>query len=145
MKITIKNVFVEIYHSIDQIEQYHDFFRRVYTIIVIEIFDVDSIIALQMAFKAINDSVESKGFVLILFVFDAYFRMIESNAPFSTITQRATAMKKAMKKMKKITTSRQINDAVNTKNDSFIDSIHDLSLNAEVFVFRENNTGRTKK
>ena len=98
-----------------------------------------------MTFKIINDSVEPKGFVLILFVFDAYSRMTESDAPFSTITQRATAIKKAMKEVKKITTSRQINDVVNMRNGLFIDSIHDLSLNVEVFVFREGNAGRTKK
>ena len=98
-----------------------------------------------MTFKIINDSVKPKGFVFILFVFDAYPRMIESDASFSTITQRATAIKKAMKEVRKITASRQINDAVNTKNNFFIDSIHDLSLKVEIFVFRKSNAGRTKK
>ena len=50
-----------------------------------------------------------------------------------------------MKEVKKITTSRQINDAVNTKNGFFIDSVHDLSLNAEILVFRESNAGRMKE
>jgi hypothetical protein len=39
-----------------------------------------------MAFKAINDSAGPDGLVLTLLVFRAYLRIIESDAPFFTVT-----------------------------------------------------------
>lgn len=73
MKITIKNVSIKAHYLVDEVERYHNFSRRVYTIIATEIFDVDSVIALQMTFKIINDSIEPNDFVFILFVFDVFF------------------------------------------------------------------------
>ena len=142
MKITVRNVLVEAHHSIDQMKRYHGPFRRIYIIIATEILDIDSELALQMAFKAINDSVESNGLMLTLLMFDVYLRMTESDASSSTITQRATAMKKAMKEIKKLNDSRQINDALNMKNGPSVVSVHDLFLNSKVFVFRKNNADR---
>ena len=82
MKIIVKNVFVKIHHSIDQIERYHDFFRRVYLIIIAEIFGIDPNLKLQMTFKTINDSINFHGLIFTLLIFDAYFRMIELNVFF---------------------------------------------------------------
>ena len=41
MIIIVRNVFVETHHSIDMIEEYHDFLRRIYNIIIEEIFDIE--------------------------------------------------------------------------------------------------------
>ena len=41
MKITIKHIFVETNHSIYQIERYDVFFRRIYTIIITKISNID--------------------------------------------------------------------------------------------------------
>ena len=64
--------------------------------------------------------------------------MIESDV-FSIITQRVVVMRKTIKKIRKNIVTRQINDAINTRNDSSIESIHDLSLNSDVLMFREKN------
>jgi hypothetical protein len=56
------------------------------------------------------------------------------NLSSSTIVQRAVAVKKAMKEVRKLRTERQINDALNIRNDSLINLIHDLSLNSNVLV-----------
>ena len=85
MEITVRNVPVEAHHSIGQMERYHSPFRRIYTIIATEIPDIDPELALQMAFKAINDSVGPNGLMPTLLVFDAYPWMTESDAPSSTI------------------------------------------------------------
>jgi hypothetical protein len=136
MRITIKTIFVETHHSIEMMKRYHDSLRRVYAIITTEISNIDFEIALQMTFKIINDSIEFDELILILLVFEAYSRMIEMNVSSSTIIQRAIAMKKTMKEVQKFIAIRQMNDVLNTRNDSIF-LIHGLSLNSLVLVFRE--------
>jgi hypothetical protein len=74
-------VLVKAYNFISIVKRYHGLIRRAYQIIVFEIPELDKDIALQMAFKAINDSASPDGLVLTLLVFRAYSRMIESDAP----------------------------------------------------------------
>ena len=96
MEIIVKNVFIEVHHSIDLIECYHGSLCRVYIIIIIEIFKINANLVLQMSFKVFNDLIRSNGFVSTLLVFDAYSRMTDMNASSLTLTQRAIAMRKAM-------------------------------------------------
>jgi hypothetical protein len=63
--------------------------------------------------------------------------MIEINVSLSTITQRAIAMKKAMKEVQKLIAIRQMIDALNTRNNLIIILIHELSLNLSVLIFRD--------
>ncbi len=58
--------------------------------------------ALQMAFKAINDSARPNSFIPTLLVFKAYPRIIKSDAPSPTVAQRATVIKKAMAEIYKL-------------------------------------------
>ncbi len=137
MRIAIKIVFIETHHSIEMMKRYHDSLRRAYSIITIEILDIDFEITLQMTFKVINDSIELDELIFILLIFEVYFRMIEMNVSSSIIIQRAKAMKKIMKEVRKFNATRQMNDALNTRNDlTFL--IHDLSLNSLMLIFREN-------
>jgi hypothetical protein len=137
MKITIKTTFVETHHSIEMMKRYHDSLRRMYAIITTEISNIDFEIALQMTFKIINDSIEFDDLIFTLLIFDVYSRMIEMNASSSAITQRAIAMKKIMKEMRKFNAIRQMNDVLNTRNELSIILIHELSLNSSVLIFRE--------
>ena len=77
-----------------------------------------------MSFKAINDSVGPNGLVPTLLVFGAYPRMTEQEALSPLITQRVTAMRKAIDEVRKSTASRQVNDALNTCNRPSTGSIH---------------------
>ena len=135
MKITIKHVFVETHHSIDQIERYYAFFRRIYTIITTKISSIDFEMTLQMTFKIINDLIDFNELMFTLFVFDVYFRMIELNAPFSILTQRAAAMRKIMNEIKHFIVSRQMSDVLNIRNEFSTIAIHDFSLNSSVLMF----------
>jgi hypothetical protein len=144
MSIRINTVSIETHHSIDMIERYHDSLRRVYVIIIAKISDIDSNSTLQMTFKALNDSIEFNELISTLLVFEAYFRMIEMNAFSSTIIQRFIAMRKAMNEIRKSIVARQVNDALNTRNDSFSILIHALSLNSDVLVYRENNSNQSE-
>ena len=144
MKIIIKNVLVEAHNSIDLVERYHESLRRVFNIITTEMTDISSEFALQMSFKTLNDSVNSNDLVSTLLIFDAYLRMIELNASSSTIIQRFIAMKRVMNEVRKMNASKQIRNALNTRNDSFTTMIHDLSLNSLILVYREGNASQAE-
>jgi hypothetical protein len=115
-----------------------------YVIIIAKISDIDSNSTLQMTFKALNDSVELNELILTLLVFEAYSRMIEMNAFSSTIIQRSIAMRKTMNEVRKSIAARQMNDALNTRNDSFSILIHALSLNSDILVYRERNDNQSE-
>jgi hypothetical protein len=139
----VKIIPVEAHNSIGIAERYHGPVRRAYQIIVVEIRDIDKDMALQMAFKAINDSAGPDGLIPTLLVFGAYPRMTEFDAPSPTTTQRATAIKKAMAEIQKMRAKRQVADALNTRNGPNTDGIHNLELNSQVLVWREGNTGQS--
>jgi hypothetical protein len=143
MNITVKIVSIETHHSIEMMKRYHEPLRRTYSIISTEISEIDSELALQMTFKVINDSTELNDLISTLLVFDVYLRMTEMNASSSTIIQRAIAMKKTMNEVRKLHAIRQVNDALNTRNDP-TSLIHDLSLNFLILMFREDNTDQSE-
>ncbi len=139
MSIEIKTILVEAHHSIEMIERYHESLRRIYSIIIAEMLIIDFESVLQMSFKTLNDSIELDDLVSTLLMFEAYSRMIELDASSSKITQRIIVMKKTMNEIKRFMTIRRINDALNTRNESSTASLHDLSLNVSVLIFREDN------
>jgi hypothetical protein len=102
-------------------------------------FTIDFESILQMSFKALNDSIKLDDLISTLLMFETYLRMIKLNASSFTITQRIIIMKKTMNEIKRFMIIRRVNDALNTRNESSIMTIHDLSLNSQVFVFCENN------
>jgi hypothetical protein len=144
MNIKINIVFVETHHSIEMIKRYHEFLRRMYAIIVAKMSEIDSNSILQMIFKTLNDSINFDDLILTLLVFDAYFCMIEMNASSSTIIQRFIAMRKTMNEVRKLIVIRQLNDALNIRNDSSSILIHNLSLNSDVLVYREKNDNQSE-
>jgi hypothetical protein len=144
MNIRINIVFIETHHSIEMIKRYHGFLRRVYAIIVAKMFEIDSNSILQMTFNTLNDSIDLDDLILTLFVFDAYLRMLEMNASSSTITQRFIAMRRAMNEIRKLNVIRQLNNALNIRNDSFSTLIHNLSLDFNVFMYREKNDNQSE-
>ena len=91
-----------------------------------------------MTFKIINDLIDFNELMFTLFVFNVYFRIIELNVFFFILTQRTTAMRKIMNKIKSFIVSRQINDVFNTRNEFSTIAIHDFSLNSSILMFRKN-------
>jgi hypothetical protein len=70
--IHTKAVLVEAHNSIGMVEQYYRPLQHAYQIITIEIPDIDKDIALQIAFKAINNTIGLNRLVPTLLVFSAY-------------------------------------------------------------------------
>jgi hypothetical protein len=143
MSIIVKIVSIETHHSIEMMKRYHESLRRAYSIITIEISEIDFELTLQMTFKIINDSIEFNDLISTLLVFEIYFRMIEMNASSFIITQRIIVMRKVMKEVRKLHAIRQMNDALNTRNES-TSLIHDLSFNSSMLMFRENNIDQSE-
>ncbi|RFU28088.1 hypothetical protein B7463_g8249, partial [Scytalidium lignicola] len=82
----------------------------------IEIHDLDKDIALQMVFKAVNDSVGPDRLVLTLLVYSAYPCMSELDTLALIISQRVMVIKKAMEEISKIKAKRQVQDVINMHN-----------------------------
>ena len=135
--VTTKDVPVEAHNSVGIVERYHGPVRRAYKIISEELPDLGEDSALQMAFKAINDSAGPDGLVPTLLVFGAYPRMSEHDAPSPTVRQRSLALKKAMNEIYKLRAKRQVNDALKQRNGPNTDMVKSLPLNSDVLVWRE--------
>ncbi len=144
MSIEIKTISVKTHHSINMIKRYHESLQRIYSIIIVEMFIIDLESILQMSFKTLNEFVESDDLISTLLIFEAYFRMIDNDFS-STITQRFIAMKKTINEMKRFMIIRRVNDALNTQNKSSIISLHDLSLNFSILIFREDTENNQSK
>jgi hypothetical protein len=125
------------------VKRYHAELRRAYQMIF-ENLDVNQKIVLQMIVKAINDTVDFDHLMLILLIFETYFRMHVMNFSTSSITQRAMIIEKAMIEIRKFWVKRQMIDALNIRNDLIIISIHDLFLNSDLLIWRINFNQRNK-
>jgi hypothetical protein len=134
---------VETHYFIRIIERYHAPIRRAYTIITEEVENINRDMALQMAFKATNNTAGSDELVFIFLVYRAYLRMTEYDPPTPTIAQRAAAIKKAMTELRKIKAKIQIYNALNTRNRPSTTDIYNLPLNSDVMVWRAGNTGQS--
>jgi hypothetical protein len=93
--------------------------------------------ALQMAFKAINDTMGPKGVIPTLLVYGAYPRITENDPPSPTVLQRAAAVKKATAEIRKLRAEKQVQDALNTRNGPNTTDVHDLPLDSDIMVWRE--------
>ena len=142
LAIITNEVPVEAAHSIGIVERYHKPLRRAYTVIMDEFKENGNItmwnkaLILQMAVKAINDTAGPDGITPTLLVFGAFPRMSELNPPAPSIAQRATAIKKAMAEITKLRATRQVNDALRTRNGPRTENLHSLPLGSDVLVWR---------
>jgi len=134
MGTTVKGVPVKAHNLVSMVKRYYRPLRRVYQIITAEIPGINKDIALQMVFKALNDSAGPNGLVPTLLVFGAYPRLINTDALLPTVSQRANALKKAMEEIKKIRAKRQVADALSTCNGPNTTTIYNLPLNSPVLV-----------
>jgi hypothetical protein len=96
MGIKVKIVPIEAYNSIGIVKRYYGPIWRAYLIITTEIPGINKDIVLQMAFKAINNTIGPDGLVPTLLVYGALPQIVEYNALSPTITQRLAALKKAI-------------------------------------------------
>jgi hypothetical protein len=100
---------VEAANIMGLVECYHKPLCQAYEIIDDEFKDkgnsngsISKVLILQMTIKAVNDTTGHDGLVPTLLVFGAYPRMLELSPPVLTISQQATAIKKAIEEVSKL-------------------------------------------
>ena len=76
---------IKAHNLIKMIKYYYSPLRRIYYIITAELLDISKDIALQMAFKIINDFTGPDGLIPTLLVFRAYLHIVKSNTPNFTV------------------------------------------------------------
>jgi hypothetical protein len=114
--IEIKEVLVEAYNSVGKVKRYHAPLRRVYQILGIELPNTPKELILQMAIKAVNDLVGPDGIVPTLLVFGAYPRMTKDSPLLLSIIERAEAIHKAIKEVRRLNAKRQVKEALAIRN-----------------------------
>ena len=90
-----------------------------------------------MAVKAVNDSAGPDGIVPILLVFGTYPRIAEDSTLSPSVIQRAEAIRKVTREVRRIHAERQIKDALAMRNGPDIKTILDLFIQSDVRVWRE--------
>jgi hypothetical protein len=94
--IKVKIVPIEAYNSIGIVKYYYRLVRYTYLIIIAEIKGISKEIALQIAFKALNNTAGISRIVPTLLVYSALPQLSEYNAPIPTVSQRLMALKKVI-------------------------------------------------
>ena len=141
MAIELEEVPVEAHNSIGKLERYHAPLRQAFNVIKADLQGhgtVDKII-LQMAVKAVNDTVGPNGLVPTLLVFGTYPRLSDTSPSSPSITAQAIAIRKAMAEVRKEKARQQVGEALSMRNGPNTFETLSLPLQAEVKVWREND------
>ena len=89
---------------------------------------------MQIAFKAVNDTIGPDGLVPTLLVYRAYLRISKLDSPAPKISQRAVVIKKAITELAKLQAKRQVADVLHTRNGPNTDDLYTLAINSCVLV-----------
>ncbi|KAF1969847.1 hypothetical protein BU23DRAFT_475613, partial [Bimuria novae-zelandiae CBS 107.79] len=81
-----------------------------------------------IAIKSFNNIVGPNSLVLTLLVFSAYPRITYKLPLLSTTLARGATIKKAIRVLRKASTTRQVRDTLNTRNRPSIDNVLSLPL-----------------
>ena len=87
-----------------------------------------------MAVKAVNDTTGPDGLVPTLLVYRAYPRISNLDPPAPSITEQATAIRKAITEIVKLRAKQAINNALHHHNGPNMTPVHDLLFNSEVLI-----------
>jgi hypothetical protein len=116
MNIDVKKVPVKAHNSIGKVERYYGLLRQAYKILSSKLLSANKEAILQIAVKAVNDSAGPNSIVPTLLVFGAYPRMTRDSPPSPFITERAEAIYKAIKEVRRLYAERQVNNALAIRN-----------------------------
>jgi len=78
---------IKAYNLVGIVECYHSPLYCIYYIIITELLDISKDIALQIAFKAINNSIGPNSLIFTLLLFRAYLYIVESDILNPTVIQ----------------------------------------------------------
>jgi GAF domain-containing protein len=121
-------VLVKAYNSIGKVKQYYSLLQQAYKILSSELLSANKKAILQIAVKAVNDLAGPDGIVPTLLVFGAYPCMTRDSPPLPFITERAEAIYKAIKKVRRLYAEQQVNNALAIRNKPNTELVLTLSL-----------------
>ena len=116
------------------IERYHVELRRAYEIIMTEKLDLNKESDLQMIVKTINDIAELDDLIFTLLIYEAYSRIHANDVSSAIISERAVVIQKVMIEIRRIRDKKMINNALNARNESIMNHLHDLSSESLVLI-----------
>jgi hypothetical protein len=90
-----------------------------------------------MTVKAVNDSAGPDGIVPTLLVFGVYPKITKGSAPLPSIIQRAEAIRKAIKEVRRLHAERQVQDALAMRNGLSTKATLNLPFQSDMRVWRE--------
>jgi hypothetical protein len=110
--------------------------RQAYKIICnkLQVTNTSTEISLQIAIKAINNSVGLDGIIPILLVFGAYPRISNNSLLSLMITKRAKTIRKTSNKIRKYYTKRYIEDVLRIRNSLDITVIFKLLIQSNIKI-----------
>jgi hypothetical protein len=127
-------VLVKAYNSISKVERYYSLLRQAYKIFSSELLSVNKKAILQIAVKAVNDSAGPDGIVPTLLVFRAYPCITRDSLLLPSITERAKAIYKAIKEVRRLYAERQVNNTLAIRNRPNTKLVLTLLLQLDVRV-----------
>ncbi|EKD14697.1 hypothetical protein MBM_06908 [Drepanopeziza brunnea f. sp. 'multigermtubi' MB_m1] len=93
-----------------------------------------------MAIKAINDTARLNSLVPTLFVFKTLLRLTKQDRLAASTQERAAAINKAIREVRKCYAAKQVKDALKKRNGPITEHTLDLSIGLRVLVWRENQS-----
>jgi hypothetical protein len=109
-------VLIKAHNSINKVERYYGLLQQVYKILSSELPSANKKAILQIAVKTVNDLAGLDSIMPTLLVFRAYSCMIRDSLLLPSITERAKAIYKAIKKVRRLYAERQVNNALAIRN-----------------------------
>lgn len=136
LHIRTKSMPVDSANSMTIVKRYHSSFRRAYNIIQKELSSMDGEECLQIANKAINDSVGRDGLVPSLLVFGALPQLgLPTDNQSKSTFQRAVALRNETTVMSEHFAKRQIRSASRTRNGPDVTDIHKCPIKLPIIVY----------
>ncbi|EKD14469.1 hypothetical protein MBM_07190 [Drepanopeziza brunnea f. sp. 'multigermtubi' MB_m1] len=134
---TLKQMLIKAYHSVGLVERYYALVRRAFKIVTKELLKALKEDRLQMAIKAINDTAGPNSLVLTLLVFNTLPKLTEQDRPAAFTQERAAAINKAIKEVRKCYAAKQVKDALKKRNSPITEHTLDLLIGLRVLLPEE--------
>ncbi|EKD21678.1 hypothetical protein MBM_00791 [Drepanopeziza brunnea f. sp. 'multigermtubi' MB_m1] len=129
----LKQMLIKAHHSVGLVERYHVLVRRAFKIVTKKLPKALREDRLQIAIKAINDTAGPNSLVPTLLVFKTLLKLTEQDRPAASTQERAAAINKAIKEVRKCHAAKQVKDALKKKNRPITEHTLDLPISSRKY------------
>ena len=112
LAIKVYKVLIKVYNSVGKVKRYYISLQQVYKILKQEIIDINKKTILQIAIKAINNSIGPNSLVLTLFVFRAYLQIIDKSLSLLLLYTYNQAIQKVIQELQQLQAKQQVIDTL---------------------------------